>query len=109
MRSRTIAIGYSVIAAWTLWPVCVALLTGAVGFVCFGVVLDESNPKPCLVLGCDVGGLLYAMGMMGWFSLLTFPTGFIGLVVFTIVVVLQKWRERRNRRSECQQEVPPYR
>jgi hypothetical protein len=39
--------------------------------VSLGCRLDEGSVHPCLFMGQDIGGLLYAMGMMGWLMLAT--------------------------------------
>lgn len=38
-----------------------------------GCRLNEGTPHPCLLAGRDIGQTLYAMFVMGWFGLLTFP------------------------------------
>lgn len=86
--------GYLCLIAWTFLPMVPPLVAGAVAAI-FGASLDEGAVHPCVVLGCDIGGLLYAMGVMGWFVLLTFPTGVLGAVAFTIVVLVRRARKRR--------------
>jgi len=87
--------GYLCILVWTFLPIVPPLIASTVAVLC-GSALDEGSVHPCVILGCDIGGLLYAMGVMGWFMLLTFPTGFIGLMAFTIVVLVTRWRKYRG-------------
>ncbi|MGU3538045.1 hypothetical protein [Methylobacterium sp. A54F] len=35
--------------------------------------LDEGNAHPCLILGLDVGTVLYSFAVSGWLMLVTFP------------------------------------
>lgn len=38
-----------------------------------GCRVDEGSAHPCLVAGIDIGGLLYALLMMGWLVILALP------------------------------------
>jgi hypothetical protein len=44
-------------------------------------VLHEGSPNPCVLLGIDIGSLLYVMGISFWLFFLTAPAGAIGLLV----------------------------
>ena len=52
-----------------------------------GCTLDEGSEHACLVLGVDIGGGLYAMGLAVWFSVVTLPVGVAGLAVSLIWLV----------------------
>ena len=58
-----------------------------------GCQVDEANAHPCMVLGHDIGGLLYDLGVMGWLMLVTIPTGAFALLIFTLVLVANKLRQ----------------
>ena len=90
MKPRTKKIGYELIVVWMFLPVMLSLSAGMVANA-FGCRLNEGSIHPCLAFGMDIGGTLYFWGMMGWFSLATFPTGVFALVVFSLVVW---WRSR---------------
>ncbi len=60
-----------------------------------GCRLDEAGSYPCVVLGHDVGGLLSALFVSGWFALLTLPMA--GLIVMVLGVL---WLVRRTRRRQ---------
>jgi hypothetical protein len=59
-----------------------------------GSRLDEGDSHPCFVLGIDIGGLLYDMGVAGLFALITIPTGLIAIVVTYLVRVFWKRRAK---------------
>ncbi|MBU4611189.1 hypothetical protein IMZ29_11790 [Achromobacter sp. GG226] len=47
-----------------------------------GCGLHEGYPQPCIVLGADIGGVLYTMTALGWLmliSLLFLAGGLLGL------------------------------
>ena len=90
VRDRTtIAIGYGAIIFWMLLPMIPVFIAGAIASH-YGAQLDEGGPHPCIVSGRDIGGTLYRMGVMGWYGLLTFPTGFIALIIFTVMVIIRR-------------------
>jgi hypothetical protein len=93
MTRRSITTGYGLIVIWMFLPMLPVIIAGLVA-AATGSRLDESGPHPTDVFGIDVGELLYTMGMMGWFMLLTFPTGLIALVVFTIVAAVSRRASR---------------
>ena len=90
-RPAKIAIGYGAILLWMFLPMIPVVIAAAISSY-FRVQLDEGSAHPCIVFGRDIGGTLYAMGLMGWFGLLTFPTGFLALFVLTIAVVMDAIR-----------------
>ena len=62
-----------------------------------GCQLDEGSAHPCIVNGQDMGEQLYGMGVMGWFMLVTFPTGLLALAIYG-AILLVVWLVRRARR-----------
>lgn len=44
--------------------------------------MDESSSHPFIIGGVDFGGLLYAMFVAGWLSLLTIPVGLMIMLVW---------------------------
>ncbi|MFC4639895.1 hypothetical protein [Deinococcus hohokamensis] len=62
-----------------------------------GCRLDEGSVHPCLVLGVDLGGALYTMGMMGWIMLITVPTGLlVGALVGGAALVRRAWNRKNS-------------
>ena len=53
-----------------------------------GCTLHEGYTNPCVFLGIDFGGLLYAFFVSGWFGLVTIPIGLFG-VLFSLVWVIK--------------------
>jgi len=92
-RGSKIASGYGIILLWIFLPMIPVVIAGAIASYT-GSQLDEGGPHPCIVFGRDIGGTLYKMGVMGWFGLLTFPTGFIALIVFTISLFKRRLPEQ---------------
>lgn len=90
MKKRFVKIGYGIIVLWMVAPMVPVILASIVATSC-GCQLDEGRIHPCIVLGKDIGELLYGMSMMGWFAIATFITGMIALVVFSVIV----WRRNR--------------
>jgi len=92
MKKRFINIGYGILVLWMVWPLVPVMIASIVAMSC-GCKVDEGSVHPCIVLGQDIGELLYGMSMMGWFGIGTFPTGMIALVIFSVIV------RRRNRQA----------
>jgi hypothetical protein len=79
---------------FTAGPILVALTAGLVALA-LGCQLDEGNIHACLLLGIDLGGVLYFFGMFGWFTLMTIPFGGIGFLVwlcFAVVLLVRRLR-----------------
>jgi hypothetical protein len=102
MLSRTIKILAILILVailiWTLWPVALVAVAGSIASS-NGCALDESTAHPCIVNGQDIGGTLYAMGVMGWFMLVTLPTGSLALLAY-VLILLGAWIAGRIRRRQ---------
>lgn len=58
-----------------------------------GCNLHEGSANSCVILGVDVGRMLYAMFVAGWLSFVTLPVGLV-LLVLWLVVALIMWRRR---------------
>src|SRR5438477_6815664 len=61
-----------------------------------GCRVDEGSVHPCVINGNDYGQLLYTLGVMGWFMLVTLPAGLFAFVLWLIVLLLHRraWRKR---------------
>ena len=70
-------------------------------FACMGIAsitgcqVDEGSAHACLVMGYDIGGLLYTMGVMGWFMLMTLPVLVIAAVVWIAAEIVNARRKGR--------------
>ena len=62
----------------------------------YGCQLDEGSVHPCVIAGTDRGELLYTLGVLGWFMLLTLPAGALALAIWFVVLILHRvaWRKR---------------
>lgn len=79
-RLRLHFIALAGIVLFALAPLIPVLVAGLVADV-NGCRLDEGSKHACVILGHDFGGILYGMGVMGWFGLLTIPAaGFLLLL-----------------------------
>jgi len=61
-----------------------------------GCKVDEGSVHPCIINGHDYGELLYELGLMGWFMLVTLPGGLLAFVSWLILLILHRvaWRKR---------------
>ena len=62
----------------------------------YGCKVDEGSVHPCIINGHDYGELLYDLGVMGWFMLVTLPGGLLAFVSWFILLILHRvaWRKR---------------
>jgi len=58
--------------------------------------VDEGSVHPCMINGHDYGELLYSLGVMGWFMLVTIPGGLVAFASWLIFLILHRvaWRKR---------------
>jgi hypothetical protein len=96
------------ILLWMLWP---AILAGTAGSIATanGCELNEGVINSCIVDGREMGETLYSMGVMGWFMLVTIPTGLLALLIFLLLLLIE-WivgRARAKRRLAAQSAAQP--
>jgi len=80
---------YLVIAFLGVLPLLIALLAGAIANLA-KCELDEGSVHPCVIAGKDVGNLLYAMGVGGWFTLMTLPAAFFLALIYSVYLLVSK-------------------
>ncbi len=97
LRNLILIVILLLILGWMLWPVASIMIAGSIAEA-NGCQLDEGSIHPCIVNGTDMGEQLYSMGVMGWFMLVTIPTGVIALAVYGAVLLIV-WLVIRNRRK----------
>ena len=85
----------ALIALFAIAPVASVVACGVIASA-HGCKVDEGSVHPCIINGKDYGQLLYTLGVMGWFMLVTLPPGAIAFVLWLIVLVLHRsaWRRR---------------
>lgn len=79
-----------------LLPVFSVLIAGITANAA-GCALDEGSVHACVILGTDLGPLLYTMGVLGWLGLITLPIaalGALGLIITGIIATIQRLRRR---------------
>ena len=91
-RRHIIFLIYLVLLLYTFAPVLCVLACASIASH-YGCQVDEANVHPCIVHGRDIGGLLYDLGVSGWFMLVTIPTGALALLIFTLTLIASKLRQ----------------
>src|SRR5437773_9474470 len=78
-------------------PIGSVMLCGAIANA-YGCKVDEGSVHPCIISGHDYGELLYSLGVMGWFMLVTIPCGLVAFVSLLIFLILHRvvWRTRMS-------------
>ncbi len=86
--------GALIVVALALSPVAV---TYSAGFIALhlGCDLNEASVHPCLLLGVNIGPLLYGMSLAVWFVSLTVAAGLVALLVLAVVWIVRALRARR--------------
>ena len=88
-RSFRNAIVFGVILSWTIFPLVCVLLAAIVSAIC-GCSIYEGSPTPCLVFGTDIGKPLYILGVMGWLSIVTLPSGAVALLMYLAFLMIER-------------------
>lgn len=91
---------------WMLWPVILAGTAGAIA-TANGCELNEAVINPCVVDGREMGETLYSMGVMGWFMLVTIPTGLLALLIFLLLLLVEWVIGRKKARRQADPVVAP--
>jgi hypothetical protein len=94
---QNIGAAYFWIVLYTIAPILCVLIASGIAYVT-GSRLDEGNAHPSIILGVDIGSLLYFLFVSGWFMLLTIPTGLLALLIITIIWIVQKYKEKNGLR-----------
>jgi hypothetical protein len=73
-----------------------ALSTGIAALISglYNCKLNEGFANPCLVMGTDIGGILFEMGVMSWFMLLTLPAAAVLLIIWIAAELINLVRRR---------------
>ena len=90
-KVQALLIGYGVIALLAGWPV-LSVLAASLIASWNGCRLHEGFANRCVVYGTDMGGLLYSMGVLGWFMLMTLPIGAMSLIAWTVIWLIMRKR-----------------
>lgn len=94
------------ILLWIVWPIALTATAGAIA-AANGCQLNEAQINSCIVNGREMGDTLYTLGVMGWFMLVTIPTGLLALLIFLLVLlILWLVGRRRSSRPSAGAETP---
>lgn len=83
---QTYLLVLAIIAIVALSPMLSVAIAGGIATL-GGCTLHEGNVNPCVFFGVDFGGLLYGLGVMGWFMLLTLPIGALAAAGWVVVLI----------------------
>jgi hypothetical protein len=86
--------GALIVIALALSPIAVTYTAGLIALL-LGCDLNEAAVHSCLLLGVNIGPLLYAMGLAVWFVSLTVMAGLLALVVLVIIFIVRTVKARR--------------
>jgi hypothetical protein len=91
-----IGLVYGGILLWTFGPFLTAGFAELIANI-NGCTLNEGTVNTCMVFGRDIGNLLYSMFVTGWYILLTFPSGALLFLMFSILLIVLQIQKQRNR------------
>lgn len=94
-RSPRNAIVFGAILSWTIFPLLGVLFAAIVSAVC-GCSINEGSATPCFVFGFDIGKPLYILGVMGWLSIVTLPTGALALLIYLAFLMIERSVARKR-------------
>ena len=79
-----------------MFPIACVVVAGLIAHR-LGCRVDEGSVHACQAGGVDLGPILYQLGVMGWFALVTIPMAFLmyGLVAVVWIVALVQRRSQR--------------
>jgi len=97
-RIRGLLVGYFLIFLVAGAPMISVIIAGTIASW-NGCTLHEGFVNPCVINGRDIGETLYAMGVMGWFMLVTIPLGALAFVAWTLAWVWWTWRRQQAIRT----------
>ena len=97
-RSSRNAIVFGIILSWAVFPVVCVLLATIVSAAC-GCSINEGSPTSCLLFGHEIGRILYTLGVMGWLSIVTLPTGAIALLIYVAFLMIERSIARNRQGS----------
>lgn len=86
-RFKNMALALAAIAGVAAAPVLSVAASSGIASA-YGCKLNEADAHPCIVLGMNIGELLYSLFVLGWLMLVTLPLGAIALLIWCIVALM---------------------
>jgi hypothetical protein len=80
---------YLVIVFLGVLPLLIAMLAGVIANLA-KCELNEGSINPCVIAGRDVGKLLYAMGVGGWFTFMTMPAALLAAMIYSVYLLITR-------------------
>ncbi len=100
MRKTSIWIaGISI--AYAITPI-VSVLIAIVIADMYGCSVDESGSSVCITPIGDIGDFLSMMGIFGWYTFITIPTGLLGLIV-AVILFAASFISKKQKESDITQ------
>lgn len=87
---------YVAVAIIGLLPAVSVVLAGLIASA-NGCILHEGFANPCVVLGIDLGEILYSMGVMGWIAILTVPAALLAIAILVLDMIFEAIRKFLSR------------
>jgi len=99
MKGKTALIVYALLFAYTIGPVFVVILAQTIAWLA-GSKISETTVHSTFIFGHDIGPLLYSAIIFAYLPIITFPTGGIMLIGFTIAVLISnRNRDAKDRKN----------
>lgn len=83
-RTKRFLVAIAAIIVFAALPILSLVIAAVIAGV-LGCDLDEGSIHACLVLGLDLGGLLYFMGVAGWMAMFTVPIAALALAILALI------------------------
>lgn len=96
MKKRLLMWGAALVTI-VAWAPAVAVVVAYTVAGWAGCQVDEASAHSCLIGPVDVGGLLYLMGVSGWYFLATWPVAFLAVLFWTIALIVVVGKRVRQR------------
>lgn len=85
-----------VLLTLVVWMPLLGVLVSSELASALGCPLNEGGTHPCLLLGMDIGDLLYTLFVLGWLMLVTAPFMLMTALLWAGLVVRWGWRQLRG-------------
>ena len=84
---------YGVLLTWTLAP-CILMWSSIV--ISFLLGNETGMENPVFFLGYDMQPILKTVGSLGYFSIITIPTGSLFIIMFSFILFMINCKKTKN-------------